>query len=1088
MEYNSSYGSQALKISFERKDYVLQPEDWPQLEDTEHAPRWWLIRELLDNGQAKRIDAEVDIPYEEIVRLSRSDQQLLQLPDPYPFDIRLDAHGTLNREGFRYDIGYFVHPDGQELSLDRTGAILHSETQEFLLGKDQYSFCKAITEFRRKQAAGTANALRAHAEVKELASKADVVLDSYLEEESVVAPDTIEVDVRLDEDAFVMGPRVQGIDNDALQERFGRFPKILSNYTVTDESGERVRVAFTEKQEKALETLKSHSRVSGEKREALVDHPETILDPDVFDLDLFSERVVDLGFYEPTFYPFISPYESQWIPGFVFEASPEEREQVRFEDEADLDAFEEALDKAKAQGDTAFTWDEIQVPVSEAERITDRARQQFEDPDTPITDDDEETGEGEDRVLIIQTNVDEEEYSEVPDAPSTENFEHAYQPPPRLKSKFEPRDHQKAGIAWMQSLLAKQYPGGLLADDMGLGKTFQVLSFIKWHQCNRNRSDKSYLIVAPVALLENWEKEYHKFFQPSPPPVKILHGQVLRDCVHGDVEAHWRKGADRLSDGGMYITTYGSLRRYQLLFGAVQWAAVVLDEAQRIKNPSTQVTSAAKALKADFKLPMTGTPVENSLVDLWCLVDFVVPGLLGSAKEFARTYQHPLKDEDTDIEKLGEQLREELGVYLKRRLKSQVVDELPDKEVHRFKQPMPKTQHDRYRLEIEQAREAKEAGEEGGQAVLKALHAMRIISDHPYLPDRNLDRVEAAELIPGSAKLKRTVDILRSIQQRGEKAILYADRKVTQRMLAKVLRETFAIDARVINGDTPAGKTGSASRKTRQELIDAFEAKDGFGALVMSPIAAGLGLNITAANHVIHYARHWNPAKEDQATDRVYRIGQSRDVHVYYPMCTIPGEAYPSFDEILDDLLQRKRTLAEASLFPSKRVEVKPDDLYSSVLDRDKGEGEGTATRIDLETASTLDPYLFEALIASLWKKEGFHVHLTPAQSDRGVDVVAEKDGRGVLIQVKQTEGPVGQSPIREVVSARAFYEKKFNTSFDELNAVTSASRYTSGARELARQNGVTLLQRAELNDRIEQHKLTLKDIREQERKRMDRL
>jgi SNF2 family DNA or RNA helicase len=808
----------------------------------------------------------------------------------------------------------------------------------------------------------------------------------------------------------------------------------------------------------------------------------------VFDLDLFSERVVELGFYKPTFYPFISPYESEWVPGFVVETSPEERKQVRFDTEDDLDAFEEALETAKAQGDQEVSWNDIDVPIGEAERITETARRQFEEPETPVTDRSDDGESAQDQVLIIRTNVEDEEFSEVPGAPSLESFEHAYQPPPHLKESYSPREHQKTGIAWMQSLFAEQYPGGLLADDMGLGKTFQVLSYIKWHRSHRNPGEKPYLIVAPVALLENWENEYHKFYEPSPPPVQILHGKVLRDCVHGDVEAHWRKGADRLSGGGMYITTYGSLRRYQLLFGAVDWAAVILDEAQRIKNPSTQVTSAAKALKADFKLPMTGTPVENSLVDLWCLVDFAVPGLLGSAKEFAKTYQNPLRDEDTDVQQLGEQLRGELGVYLKRRLKSQVIDELPDKEVHRSQEPMPKIQHERYHLEIEQAREAKASGEDGGQAVLKALHAMRIISDHPYLPDRSVDRVSVDDLIPTSAKLAQTVDILRSVRDRGEKAILFADRKVTQRMLAKVLRERFGTETRVINGDTPAGKTSSASRQTRQQIIDDFGEQDGFGALVMSPIAAGLGLNITAANHVIHYARHWNPAKEDQATDRVYRIGQEKKVHVYYPMCTIPEEPYPSFDQILDDLLERKRALADASLFPSQRVEVRPDDLYSSVLDSEVDGEAPSGSTVDVKTACSLDPYLFEALVALLWKNEGCQVYLTPKQSDRGADVVALTGESGTLIQVKQQQGTVGTSPVREVYSAKPFYESKFGTAFDELIVVTSASRYTRGAQEMARDNGVILLSRADLAEQVKRYEPTMRRVHQQERKRMDKL
>jgi SNF2 family DNA or RNA helicase/HJR/Mrr/RecB family endonuclease len=1089
MEYTTTYSRRAVHLSFAHEGSPLPVDEWDRLEETQHAPQWWLIRELLDNGQAERKGHEVHVLHEEVVKLSRSDQQLLELPDAYPFDIRLDASGTLNRDGFRYKIGFFAHPDGERLPLERTGAILHSGAQEYLLSADQYAFCKAVAEFQEGEETTERNPLRKHSEVKELAQEAGVVMDSYLSKETIVAPDTIEVDLDLDGDAFVMGPRLPGVDNDTLQQKFDRFPKPLSNYPVSDEAGEQVRVAFTDQQQDALSSLKENDRVSGEDRDALIDHPETILDPDVFDLDLFSERVVELGFYEPKFYPFISPYESQWIPGFVVESSPEEREQIRFDTEEELDDFEEALNTAKAEGETDMAWEDVDIPISEAERITEQARRQFEDPETPITEDEDEDQEEDDQVLVIRTNLQEEEYSEAPEVPSTEEFDHAYQSPPRLKETYELRPHQRSGTAWMQSLFGKQYTGGLLADDMGLGKTLQVLSFIKWHRANQNSGGKPYLIVAPVALLENWKNEYQKFFEPSPPPVQVLHGQVLRDYVHGDVEAHWRKGADQLADeGGMHITTYGSLRRYQLLFGAVEWGAVVLDEAQRIKNPTTQVTSAAKALQAEFKLPMTGTPVENSLVDLWSLMDFAVPGLLGSAKEFAKTYQHPLRDEDTDIEALGEQLRNKLGVYIKRRLKAQVIDELPEKEVHRRQRPMPEAQHERYQLEVEHAREAKASGEDGGQAVLKALHAMRLISDHPYLPDRDVSLLDAEELIPKSAKLQQTIEILRSVEDRREKAILYADRKVTQRMLAQVLREAFGIETRVINGDTPAGKTGSKSRQTRQQLIDEFEDRSGFGALVMSPIAAGLGLNITAANHVVHYARHWNPAKEDQATDRVYRIGQPKDVHVYYPMCTIPDEAYQSFDQILDNLLERKRELAEASLFPSERVEVKPDEVYDSVLNKDQGQSATHTSRVDLETACSLDPYLFEALVALLWKNEGYHVRLTPRQSDRGADVAAFQEEGGTLIQVKRQNDPVGPDPVREVFSACAFYEKKFDATFNEKLVVSTTTKYTQGAHELASENGVVLINRGDLGRRIEAHEPTIKGVREQEQRRIESL
>lgn len=1094
MQYGWSAEADGIYLFIEENGIRRPIASWDKAEDAAHAPRWWLVRELLDNAQAETAERAVRVPHEEVVRLARPDQQLLQFPDPYPFTIRLDAAGVLNRDKFEYKLGFFAHPDGKELMLERTGAVLRGNNSSFILNADQYAFCKQVTEINQASEQTKEDKLRSFAHIKRLARSAEVVLDNYLEKEEVIAPEQIEIDVTLKNDVLHLGPQVTGLENGGFSRRFHRFPLVLPSYLVETEGGEKVRIALSSKQQEGLEKLKSYEQATGNKKEALVEHPETILDPDVFDLDLFGKRVIELGFYKPKFYPFVSPYKSQWIPGFVVETSPEERTVVKIESADDLSAIEDRVKSAKARGEKTLSWNGIDIPVAEAERISRTARKQFDNPDTPVTevkDTTEQSAEDEsERVLIIHTNIENEEYREAPIAPTADDFDHLYLEPPNLKAEFSPRSHQEAGIAWMQTLYSRNHPGGLLADDMGLGKTFQVLSFIKWHKHSRNPSQKPYLIVAPVALLENWKKEYHKFFESSPPPVEILHGPAIHEYVHGDVESHWRKGSQRLEEeGGIYLTNYHSLRNYQLLFAAVDWTVVALDEAQKIKNPSTQVTNAAKALKAEFKLPMTGTPVENSLVDLWCLMDFAVPGLLGSAKAFAKVYQSPLKNEDTDLEELGEQLRGELGVYLKRRLKSQVASDLPSKEVHRYESPMPREQYERYQLEIEQVRESKASSQGGGHDILRALHAMRIISDHPHLADRTLDRLAPEEFIPMSAKLVKTVDILRQVQARDEKVILYADRRVTQQMLARVLRESFGIPTRIINGDTPAGNTGNSSRKTRQELIDEFEAREGFGALVMSPVAAGVGLNITAANHVIHYARHWNPAKEDQATDRVYRIGQDKDVHVYYPMCTIPGGTYPSFDQTLDQLLERKRELATASLFPSERAEVEVHELHSSVFSEMANTDKAVLyPPLSVEDMLSLDPYLFEALVAALWTKKGCYAHLTPRQRDFGADVVAMNDETGTLIQVKKYGNAVDAKPVQELLGSVSIYENELNAEFQDLVVVTSSPRYTAGAREIAGPNQVTLIARGELQALLQDYPVTMKNIRQHEQARMERL
>ena len=210
--------------------------------------------------------------------------------------------------------------------------------------------------------------------------------------------------------------------------------------------------------------------------------------------------------------------------------------------------------------------------------------------------------------------------------------------------------------------------------------------------------------------------------------------------------------------------------------------------------------------------------------------------------------------------------------------------------------------------------------------MLLTIMDIREVSEHPYLYDSTLPNHECDELIETSARLQATIPFLDRIKSKNEKVIIFAERKETQKMLQKVCLERYGIIAKIINGDTPSIVTRlSSGKQSRQSSIDQFQAVEGFNIIIMSPVAAGMGLNVTAANHVIHYSRHWNPAKESQATDRAYRIGQEKDVYVYYPMAVCKD--FKSFDETLDELLSRKTSLATSTIFPTERVEVKQEEL-----------------------------------------------------------------------------------------------------------------------------------------------------------------
>lgn len=542
--------------------------------------------------------------------------------------------------------------------------------------------------------------------------------------------------------------------------------------------------------------------------------------------------------------------------------------------------------------------------------LAQTAEKQLKDPSQPAKVESENGNEAR-NVLIIEENAEELGFA-VKERTIEKGDKYTLFTDPFLQEGFSLKDHQKEGVAWLQHLYKSKASGCLMADDMGLGKTLQILYFIDWHS-RKYANHKPYLIVAPISLLENWKNEYERFFMQPRMKINMLTSK--------DVTRKFDKSiVDKMQKMDIILTNYESLRISQLNFCAVEFDVVALDEAQKIKSPGTLVTNAAKALKCNFKIAMTGTPVENSLLDLWCIMDFCVPGLLGNAKAFAAQYQNPLKKEDTDIVALGNEVHDKLGVYFMRRLKKDAAKDLPDKIELKEKVLMPPVQKETYASVVNDYTSGIQPN------MLVTIMHLREVSEHPYLYDSTLLNHETDEIVETSARLQATIKFLDEIKKKGEKVIIFVERKETQKMLQKLCLERYGIITKIINGDTPSiVKRNMPNKQSRQSSIDEFQAVDGFNVIIMSPVAAGMGLNVTAANHVIHYSRHWNPAKENQATDRAYRIGQTKDVFVYYPMAVRAD--IKSFDETLDDLLSRKTSLATSTIFPTERVEVKQEEI-----------------------------------------------------------------------------------------------------------------------------------------------------------------
>ena len=671
--------------------------------------------------------------------------------------------------------------------------------------------------------------------------------------------------------------------------------------------------------------------------------------------------------------------------------------------------------------------------------------------------------------MIIKENTDEDEYSEAtqPISEVKYNFESIK----NLSNEIKLKDHQKNGIAWLQTLSSPPYslPGVLLADDMGLGKTLQVLYFIEWFVQKGN--SEPVLVVAPVSLLENWQNEYQKFFPNPNLKVITLWGADVKNYI---IPSNKEKTIRNLNNKSIFLTTYETLRKQQIPLGIINWGIIILDEAQKIKTPGTFVTNAAKGLKAKFKIAMTGTPVENTLMDLWCIVDFCSPGLLENAKSFSNQFQKPLKKGDTDFGQLSENLRGKIGDTLMRRMKTDVAKDLPTIDYLKFREEMPPEQYGIYQNELVNIEQLKE-NNDNANPVLQGIFNLRSISDHPYLKHYQLENFSSHELINSSAKLKKVISILSEINKLEEKVILFTENKSMQRVLRRIVIENFSMTPSIINGETPTSisKTNS-SKLSRQQEIDKYQKKNGFNVIIMSPVAAGFGLNITEANHVIHYTRHWNPAKEQQATDRAYRIGQQKPVKVYYPLAVAPNDEIKTFDIVLDELLGRKSHLASSTLFPTEQIEISKEDFVNA-MSVDGSEKTSVILR-SVDSLDKLQPLVFESAIALLLEKkfEG-NTWLTPKSNDKGADIIHFNENRNFLIQVKQSTSKLGINSGQEINYALPEYKNKYQRNFTPQ--VITNSFFNQTAIDLAKQNSIELIDRKIIENWIQEFPLNIDEI-----------
>ncbi|MBU9842205.1 DEAD/DEAH box helicase [Rahnella aceris] len=655
---------------------------------------------------------------------------------------------------------------------------------------------------------------------------------------------------------------------------------------------------------------------------------------DVLDLKKYGDRVIGIGEFEKVTSPFLVKSDSEnWLPGELEHGLLSED---FFEgwDQKSLDqlmALDERIELAEQQQESSVSmpWNQQTLPLDDAKSFLKDWQKKIE----ASSQDERANPSGPDKRAVLQVEQNIENVAYIKQKRDALLNARGAEPvlPGLLKEHIQLRDHQRQGVAWLQQLFLKspdQVSGCLLADDMGLGKTLQILTFLMWY-IEQNPEGLPTMIVAPVSLLDNWERELDNFFYTAGVKVLKLYGDAVKavkfhkDEIPAELRAQGIKNLLRpgwVDNAKIVLTTYETLRDQEFSLGRQKWAIMVCDEAQKIKNPAALITHAANAVQAQFKVACTGTPVENTLVDLWSLFDFAQPGLLGALNDFGREFLRPIEGGEQCNNKALELLRQLIEAQTLRRTKEEVAKDLPKKlEDSSCKQLiMVPLQRDLYISSIasyQNKQKLQDELEQAGMGMLGLLHRLKLICAHPYSvkPDSRFRE--------NSPKMAWMMKKLTDIQAAGDdKVIIFTELRDIQRELQYAVSQRFGFKPYVINGDT---STKSSSANSRQKLIDHFQEQPGFGVIILSTVAVGFGVNVQKANHVIHFTRCWNPAKEDQATDRAYRIGQTKDVYVYYP--TVRDATMPTFEETLDTLLQKRRALARDML--SAKGDLHTDDF-----------------------------------------------------------------------------------------------------------------------------------------------------------------
>lgn len=1045
-------------------------------------------------------NSSVLVPHEAIANMTASTAAAVNLPLTAPYLLNLQHAGTLDQPKFQFRTTWLQATGQRLMGATQLGAFLQVGSRSYRIPIEVYQLLEATKAFNDSSEEGEQARLYHWAIVQEHlpeASTRSIKADGYIQSTRIGHAAAFSLDLKTGADGFTFDPVLfgsrivaenaakagedddQGVISEAQQllpdaqqkvfskERFEKFGDCQSRYAL----GDGWYVVFDEDTRQALNVVRKVQQSDRDTRRKFAKNPRSFIRKELgedfdeqrleglfIETSEYSQRIKDVGLWQATVIPWVARANESWLP---------ERFGLRIGDKyvtvspTDVSQLKKIAQEAVNSGAATFEWNGESIPASNEtlsaiERlvgleIPDRSEGQV--PNDESSEEESETPPGP-IVLVIDQNFDEVEYTRV-----LKRRSDCVDDELPLSLKTSLKAHQIDGLRWLKESWSSGSSGVLLADDMGLGKTLQALAFLAWlreKMDSRSLRHSPILMVAPTGLLTNWREEVSKhFYSPGLGNELIAYGRDLKslrsksgretDIGEAVLDSHELQRSDWI------MTTYETLRDYQHSFGAIRFAAIVYDEVQKIKTPGKNMTDAAKAMNGDFVLALTGTPVENRLADLWCIMDTLQPGGLGGLKEFSARYEKdPLEE---DLKALKDQLmlpKEDKPASMLRRMKAGSLKGLPDKFEHPVHKIMPAAQAEIYSEAIAMAKSSKDKG-----GMLKALQSFKSISLHPTHPDQ----AESSSYIKDSARLTATFEILDQIKEKGEKALVFLESREMQPVVAGLIQRRYKLPKQ------PMLISGAVSGAKRQSRVNEFQkARKDFDVIILSPRAGGVGLTLTAANHVIHLSRWWNPAVEDQCTDRVYRIGQKREVHVYYPMAIHPEFADSSFDVRLHTLLESKRSLSREMLMPPVEEKADSKNLFGQTIGQTSDDDTtNDSAETTLEKIDVMEPLQFEDWVLEKLNENGFDVCRTPPSHDHGADgtAISKATGTKLIIQCKhiQRDALCDETAVEDLLRAKPSYQG------DTLVylAVTNARGFSRKAKRIASKENIRLIARNEL-------------------------